>query len=557
MLRKWEILFLGSIVGLFLSIAPKGYCVKKPTQAQKQEIQMFINVTNTSQKGYDNFKEKEKEARDAGNEYAANVWHNASQAFYNLTKSFGNLVVQKVDEYYGIEAPPGTTIEYDPDCKDYAYVPEPPDKKHIKVVICPPALSDGPGLVASTKIHELEHAQQVARCDSSRPGYWEDCTYYGHLAEREAYDAEERAYDACITSDMPLEEKLLIIRRRWGHHRAMQQVPNPLLVVPNAHGRAGQDVFVPLIVYNPSSTFHMVDLTIGNEHGWAVVPSSIMGIPLGPEEELETNIKVSIPSDAEVRTVNALSVLAATNPTSGTDVTMIYIPPDVTVTAGGDVMGMRGDTVEVQFNIRNDGPSPDTYNVHVTNPLGWATTFTSPTISLSPLTSVDVKAQVTIATDASSRTTNLVFCTATSVTSPTQTSEAWDQIIVKEYDMASLAIISPIGTLNNGEVFTPQVVVMNCGHIDSFFDVYFDIYLPGGGLHSSEKIIAPPVAPGQISTISFSPASLTAPGTYTAKAYVVIPNDTDSWNNMATGSFGVRPQTRVNGWKRYSEAIKK
>ena len=551
MLRKWETLLLGFIVGFFLSVATKGYCLNKPTQAQKQEIQMLINITNIAQNAYNNSKEKEKEARDAGNKNAANVWHNASQAFYDMAKSFGDQVVQKVDEAYGIDAPPGTTIEYDPDCDDYAYVPKPPDKKNIKVVICPPALSDGPGLVASTKIHELEHAWQVYRCDSSNPGYWKNCTYWGHLTERQAYDAEERAYDACITSDMPLKEKLLIIRRRWGHHRAMQQVPNPLLVVPNAHARAGEDVFVPLLVYNSSKTHHMVDLTITNELGWAVEPSTIIGFHLGPEEELETNIKVSVPMDAAVRTVNPLSVLAETNPTSGTDVTMIYIPPDVTVTAGGDVMGARGETVEVQFNIRNDGLSPDNYDVQVTNPLGWATTFTSTTISLLPTTSVDVKAQVTIATDASSRTTNLVFCTATSVTSSTQTSVAWDQIIVKEYDMASLAIISPLGTLDNGEVFMPQVVVMNCGHIDSFFDVYFDIYLPGGGLHSSEKISAPPVAPGHISTISFAPASLTTPGIYTAKAYVVIPNDTDSWNNMATGSFEVKPQTRVNGWKRY------
>ncbi len=548
--NKWIIGIL--FIGLFLVCTHSAFCVKKPSQEEKRIIKAFIESTKIYQDAINDCKKEEEEARKAGKNKTAKIWKDAATLFEGTARNYGNTAVQKTDEYYDIQKPAGTTIEYDPNCTVYAKVPYTEDKNNIKVIICPRALSDGPGLLASTKIHELEHARQIKVGDSSKPGYWENCTWWGHYAEQLSYDLEEIYYDDGITNDMPASEKTMIIRSRAYHSKGMKDNPKPEIKTGNVKGRAGETATVPLTVYNPSDSPQTVNLTFTNEKGWATIPASVIGLIISPEQEEPFNVQVQIPMSAEVGSVSAFNVVVETSLTSGTDTVMIYIPPDIKVTPGPEKLGDRGEWVEVNFTVQNEGPLPDICNLEVTNPLGWTTIFTSPTLALEPMQAADVKAQVQVDAGASSRTTNLIFCTAASQIRPEHSSTQWVPITVKDRDIACLAVESPIDKYESGEMFIPIVAVRNMGYVDSFFDVFLDTEPFGGGIPiSSEKITVPSLQPGQMKSVAFPPRSIATPGVYTAKARVALDGDVETWNDTTSGSFEIQPHSGVSLWKQY------
>jgi hypothetical protein len=149
--------------------------------AQKQEIQEAMNRGNSYEKSYDECVDKAVDAWTKGNGRLSRAWLDAARAWQGAIKANRELIILLVDIAYGISAPPGTTFEYDPNSRSYGATSG--SKGNIKVRLCSRTFDDGPGLVASTKIHELEHAWQIHWCWSDFPGFWDDCTFWGHFTE--------------------------------------------------------------------------------------------------------------------------------------------------------------------------------------------------------------------------------------------------------------------------------------------------------------------------------------------------------------------------------------
>ena len=218
--------FLCALLALAGGLSLPSHAIKKPTQKKRQEIKQKIERAKTYLKEYNACKDKEMAARAAGKTMAAQAWKDLADSFDTALQSEGDQLIHQVDQDYDIPKPAGTTIVFDADSRDYAYVPKTTDKSKIKVVICPQVLSDGPGLVASTKIHELKHAAQVASCMSSNPGFWRYCNFWNHVAEWQAY-SEEAKYYKKITDDMPATEKELIkntLNQLGGNRQATAKV---------------------------------------------------------------------------------------------------------------------------------------------------------------------------------------------------------------------------------------------------------------------------------------------------------------------------------------------
>lgn len=530
----------------FLLILPMaGFAVTKPTDAQKKEMQNLINKTNHYQSQYDACRMMEAVSWATWNPVGAAIWAAAAAQYYIPANNWGDETVEKVDDYYDITAPPGCTVEYDPDCDDYAYVPYTTDKKNIKVVICPPALSDGPGLVASTKIHEMEHAWQVYLCFSSKPGFWKNCTWWGHWAERSAYDTEEYYYDKCVTSDMPKEEKDLIKERYKYHDNAMDSLPKPVFTLDNKKAFPGDLVQMDFVVYNTTGGPVTANLSFTDDESWTIIPPSFPGVGIPAEGEYTGSVDVQVLPGAAPWTVNPITIVADCGYTSGSYVSMIYIHPFVKLTPGSEQSANRSDSVVVDFEIQNESSSSEIFNITMTNPLGWATTFTSPTVAMTSGEIKTLTAQVDVPPEVAPWTTNLVFCEATAVSDAAQSNKKWVPILVNEKDIGALIVESPVGELDNGEVFTPKVVVRNGGHIDSFFDVTFEIPdFPA----ITETISVGSLAPGEMTTVTFGPQSIVTGGTFETKSFITLLGDADPENDVSTGTVTIKPASRVLDW---------
>ncbi len=541
-------------IGLVCAWGSASPAAVKPTKEQKTEIQSLISATKAFQSIYDMCRKNEKDARESGDAAAAEAWAGAAAALRNSAKALGDKAIEKTDEHYGIAHPPNTTIEYDPDCDDYAYVPKPKTKKDIKVIICPAALSDGPGLLASTKMHELEHAWQVYICYSSLPGFWEDCTFWGHWAERQAYDVEERAYDACITSDMPKSEKELIKKRRAAHQKAMDRLEAPILwLEPNIEVSRAEIVNVPFLLHNPTSELLVFDIAVSDEKGWLMPAPPIVGLPLPPEQDYLGVAVLQAPPTAETRSVNALSVRADCGPTSSSDVLMAYIPPDIRVEPGPPAGAARGFAAPVVFTVSNHGSAPVPVVAALDNPLGFPMSVEADAFTLLPAGSRDILTEVTVPGDfPATFTKNLIFCQASAASDPSQTDTKYVPLEILELDLAALAILSPLpGNHYEANIeFTPAAAVMNAGRIDSFFDVFFQIE-QGGAPQHSQTISVPGLAPGAMQIVNFAPLSLPAIGDYTARVAIQLPGDANSANDLAETSFAISPQTGARRWSEY------
>ncbi|MBN1900615.1 hypothetical protein JW926_04730 [Candidatus Sumerlaeota bacterium] len=535
------------ILAVLLLLPVAGFAIKKPTDEQKKDIQKLINKTKRYQAQYVFCRIMEAVSWAAMNPVAAENWRKAAEKYYEEANKAGDATVHKVDQDYDIAAPPGCTVDYDPNCDDYAYVPYTTDKKNIKVIICPPAMSDGPGLVASTKIHEMRHAWQVYQCYSSRPGFWRNCTWWGHWAEREAYGTEEYYYDICVTSDMPKEEKELIKKRYKEHCKAMDSLPKPKFTEDNKKAVPNSVVTMNYKVYNATGApLTPTNISFKDEKGWSIVPPSVPGVTIPPEGEVAGSVDVTVPLDTAPWTANSLTIEAMCGLTSGSCTSVIYIHPFVRLAPLSELLASRGETVEVSFEIENESTSSETYNITMTNPLGWATTFTMSPLSMTSGEIKTLTAQVTVPMEIEPWITNLVFCEATAVSDPAQVNKKWVPIEVTEKDIGAFIVEAPAGELDKGEIFVPKVVVRNNGHIDSFFDVFFEIpEVPGSG----ETVNAGSLAPGQVTTVSFTPQSISTAGTYETRGTIILSGDADAFNDVTTGTVTILPGSKVGDWK--------
>jgi hypothetical protein len=193
----------------------------------------------------------------------------------------------------------------------------------------------------------------------------------------------------------------------------------------------------------------------------------------------------------------------------------------------------------------------DTIRIQLTEPLGWPAVPSFFDVFLDSGETTSVISNVSIPLDAPPWTTNAIFCTATSQTDTSQTITAWLPVQVKQYDVGPLLIESPIGTLEGGTHCTPKVWVLNSGHIDSFFDVFFEIRYPDNSLYTSDTAHVSGLAPGLTQQVAFTTLTLDEPGTFTTRAYTVLTGDADSSNDTVSGSFEVQAVTRIRDWEHY------
>ena len=529
----------------------------KPSDGEKQLVQNMIDISDKSAAGWRRAKKYEAEARKRGDKESAEFWKNLANDWAKLYFDTRRTVVKWVDEFYDIPKPPNTTVFFDGKCKGkFGYCKG--SKTDIKVGICPADFTDGPDLIASTKIHEMKHAWQIHNCTSSKPGFWDDCTYWGHITEWEAYKESEKAHDDGI---IKLEEKQKKrITDRIKHHKegADKAADKPTTTFKTGDKKevADTEVEIPFVVHNPTDAPREVSIQISNELGWTMVPPSFDAVFLQPEQEVTNYVMVSIPPDADPYDTSPM-LLSADH--DSTDVLYLTAVPTVEVTGGAEKSGAPDETVQVDFYLRNRGFLADTFDLILDNPLGWSTTLTSPpvsSVSLAPEQEMHIQADVIIEADPTTFTTNLVFCRAISQSNPVQMDEHWVPVVTEAADVAALGITNPTGLSEIGPDLTPKVALINVGHVDSFFDVYYEIQLPGGGVHASGTKSVSTMIPEEDREIELDPVTFSESGDYTMTVTTLMDNDSEPDNNTAEVTFPVDATSRVEGWNLLMERSK-
>jgi hypothetical protein len=167
---------------------------------------------------------------------------------------------------------------------------------------------------------------------------------------------EEKAYDACITSDMPAEEKELIKRRIRNHRRAMMTDLFSEFLIPNVYSLAGVSVKLPFVVYNAASKPDTIRVNINDDLGWSIVPN-YLDVPLQPEEHAEIPVVIDIPLGYPINTVNPIHLhvnSSITTETMASDTGFIIVRPTVDINIDPpEASGLRGDTIPIEIVAMN------------------------------------------------------------------------------------------------------------------------------------------------------------------------------------------------------------
>ena len=162
-----------------------------PTEQQRQDIQNQINHGNPLRTDYVkerqdflNSYDKWDANKTEANRQAALQQAGEMDAAAAKLKANRDSIIAKVDSTFDTNEPPGTDVQYDPECSDYGYT-----SAECYIRICEPSFTS-PDEVATTKIHEFEHQRQ------KQAGRWgpgntpQACTYEFHSLEFDAYEAE-------------------------------------------------------------------------------------------------------------------------------------------------------------------------------------------------------------------------------------------------------------------------------------------------------------------------------------------------------------------------------
>ena len=317
------------------------------------------------------------------------------------------------------------------------------------------------------------------------------------------------------------------------------------------HKRAGEAASTQAVIYNASSAPQSIEVHVTDDLGWTIVPSSFT-LPLDAEEGVFQGIMIDVPSGAPVGEVNGVYLtLFPPSIDDVTDIMFVIVDPSVAITPGDSVDGLRGESPAVEFWVENIGSASDTFDIEITNPLGWNVVPSSwSNVPLNPGESIPVVANVEIPLAAPDWAVNAIVCSATSTTDATQTAEAWSALRVNEEDIAALAILSPTPVVEANESVAPVAWVMNAGHIDSFFDVFFEIEDSGGSPVVSDSTSVAGLPPGATQRIQFSPLTLVTPGPYTARITIGLAQDADVSNDISSASFEVTG-SNIPEWDRY------
>ena len=265
------------------------------TTEERQTAQNMINKGNKLREKY----EKERaEFIESGIKWLENpTEENRTEALEELEerqdaeeelKEDRDATITYVDSVYGIDQPPDTDIQYDPECTDYGYT-----SSRCFVRICEPAF-ESPDILASTKIHEYEHVRQ------KQAGRWgpgdvpQDCTFRFHGLEFDAYEAEMDA-DFGGTTTLPIEEKIEILWRKLEHLEGMIDA-----VAAQFEGDKlertlpGTGLEKAVTIANDADESQMVWGHFTNQESWGITPGSFE-FYLESEQETTFTITVDVP----------------------------------------------------------------------------------------------------------------------------------------------------------------------------------------------------------------------------------------------------------------------
>ncbi len=407
-----------------------------PTKQERQHAQNMINNGNALRS---RFEQEREEFIKAGNKWLKNPTEENKQAALKemdemdaaeaRLKANRDSTIAYVDSVFGIDKPAGTDVQYDPECTDYGYTSE-----RCFVRLCEPAF-ESPDILASTKIHEYEHVKQ------KKAGRWgpgntpQACTFRFHELEFDAYEAEMDADFGGKTS-LPLDEKLEILRRKLEHLRGMLRDLAAQFEGDKVHrSLRGKTLEKAVTIANDADYSQYVYGHFEDQYGWVISPPAFEMFLEG-EQETTFTILVEIPPTSELGIGNEIMCyaysgmgdlkerMAILQADSAKALFYVNVIPSVDVVPGEDVAGFAGDDVDFYFTIVNEGDFPDSFNVYLTSSLGWALSPTSWTISLGPGESIDIISTVSIPPEPGF-TTDVIYCTATSLTDVAQTDSSW------------------------------------------------------------------------------------------------------------------------------------
>ena len=109
-------------------------------------------------------------------------------------------------------------------------------------------------------------------------------------------------------------------------------------------------------------------------------------------------------------------------------------------------------------------------------------------------------------------------------------------VIVPEHDVEVNAIISPAAGATDGDIITPQVVVVNRGNTQEIFPVSFEMFENGSSIYYDDVSVT--VGPNVWDTVAFT-TWLAIEGTYTATAIASCPEDVNPLNDTLSMVFSV------------------
>jgi hypothetical protein len=344
-------------------------------------------------------------------------------------------IIAKVDSVFDTNEPAGTDVQYDPECTDYGYT-----SSKCFVRLCEPAFED-PDEVATTKIHEFEHVRQKAAGRWGPGNTPQPCTFRFHELEFDAYEAEMDA-DFGSRTTLGTDEKLEILRRKLEHLRGMlDDLATQFEGDKVEKTLPGKTMDKAITIANDSDEVKEVYGFFDNQKDWFIYPSEF-SFWLNGEQESTFTITVEIPPTAELGRGNEVMCHAFFNEgpmskgfqpffaDSAMAFFFIHVIPGVDVLAGPDVSGVTGSDGSVVFTVVNEGELPDTFDVYMSSTLGWPLSDENWIVALNPSESIDLESFITFP-DSAAYTTDLVYCTATSLGDPVQTDSTWLDAMVE------------------------------------------------------------------------------------------------------------------------------
>ncbi len=530
----------------------------EPTAEQRRELEDLKNRASNALERYEHCREREAAARERARHFArlgdwelaaawrraADAWRRAAEAWRETERVIRLWLVDRVDAHFNLEAPPGTSYEYDPNSRSAAFVPRQGTTKDSKrVIFCPNAFEHCITWLASVKLHELRHAWQVHNCWSEQEGFWGDCTFWGHLAELDAYGQMELAHDAG-TIVLPDWIKDHVRRKIREHLRGVLRNLNfgiffqldQLVVLPGTERQA------VLTVVNSTSEPRDFVIEVADDLGWDIFPPDVVELSLGPEEVQHLEIMVAVPPDATAG-ANRIQVFDhSLDSPLPMDTLYMVVVPHVRVHVNDAPLFSGAPGTEAVWELVLTSPRPSTDPVDVTlefsNTEGWdmqagngglPASKSVVNVTVSEDDPAVVIGSILLDTPpVAEYSAAIIEVTAIPDGDLDAAVTAQFPVTIEQLDLGPVGFeFPPPGLPVAGESTPIFLDVINSGGwaVDSFFDITFEVRGPDedGPVVYEERQTAEVPEPGEVITVEFPAATFPEPGIYTATIVAPAP----------------------------------